>query len=252
MKVESFILLAAFAVLQTYASNKCALYHEDEKLESSVCARMEVKDNVPHIALKDCAEGVCAFSQENYGGQCVEYRGGLYPGEKCGRAEECISGKSANEHCTGEAIGTGCTDDAICESGSYCDEKTKVCTAVVEENGDCSGGQQCSVGLMCDGTKCVRMFSIEKDKDSPLPALCETFYIRNGKCADGPLLKRKEGDSGEGPVGCTEECTYEYKEAPTDGYSTKCVCGKSDTETLYCNPGIGEIDFGNVFSHINL
>eukprot|EP00826_Nyctotherus_ovalis_P049511 TRINITY_DN5998_c0_g1_i12.p1 TRINITY_DN5998_c0_g1~~TRINITY_DN5998_c0_g1_i12.p1 ORF type:complete len:253 (+),score=56.56 TRINITY_DN5998_c0_g1_i12:267-1025(+) len=252
MRMGSFILLTAFAVVQTYASSLCALYREDGTLEDKVCARMEAKDNVLHISLKECTGKICIFSQETYGGRCVEYFSGLYPGEKCEKPEECLTGKSKDGFCAGETIGTSCTGDVICESGSYCDNKSKVCTAVVAESGDCSGGQECSVGLMCDGTKCVKMFSIEKGKESALPALCETFYIREGKCADGPFLKRKDGDPSEEPTVCIEECNYEYKEAPTQGYSTKCACGKSDKETLYCNPGIGEINFDNVFSLINL
>jgi hypothetical protein len=135
------------------------------------------------------------------------FEGTRHDGAECAFAEQCISLNCAQPAtgctaaccqgtCVGDepagarAIGQSCTARDRC-TGGYCDAFTSVCVAYREEGMQCSYGDQCADGLVCDSTTPNAVCQQPVPTNGP----CSSSYVcqnlgdvcRSGACVPGGL-----------------------------------------------------------------
>ena len=202
-----------------------------------VCAAQYINK----LELNKCKENsVCERIEYDNPSTCVKLeisKGSLLPGERCDANDQCISEDCNKEDsisvCKGKLKGKDCERTNQCDRGLYC--KDKKCEETGEGCND--NGEGCSANEICTkkDKKCVKIASKKNNEDSSVPAECQSYYHKDGKCIEGPKLKN----------------LYE-RECPEDGkcryliggneINTTCVCVKDNIKKKRCAPGRGDID----------
>lgn len=232
-----FIVLGQLLAFEesSYKKYVCGNLHND------TCS--EVNDDT--ITLKVCDNSkLCDFHPENKSNNCVQFVKNRYPGEYCDYSKECINGACVKNHCFINDTNS-CEYNEHCNANYFCNSEKK-CSKVAGDGDNCASSK-CDVGLVCltnkNGTKtCVKIGSLSLGNDSSSPAACRTYYVVDGKCAEGPKLLGFN-ENNRLPTKCKENCTYTIG---SNKYITSCVSEKSADATLLCNPGIGDIDASKV------
>lgn len=162
----------------------------------------------------------------------------LYPGEYCEKSGECLSNNCVGNKCKGDAEEEKCTKDATCNAGLYCNGTHCVKTAL--PGASCLEGVRCDPRSICYNGNCTLFASLANNDASSIPALCKSYYVRNGKCAPGPKLAKEFNKTCTG-----ETCNYdiEGEKEPLEG---PCVCGRSTQINGYCQPGKGDVSLEQV------
>lgn len=238
-----FIVLAIIAILALHATAiECPAYKCDETLKDKQCAiKLETE-----VKLKVCTgkNEICPLpaniDDESY---CTNTTGtNLLPGDYCTVATQCLSGNCAKSSvCVGKAEEAECKSDAECDVGLYCDGKKCVKTALFGEA--CSDVIKCDPAAICHDSVCVARAQLAAGDNSAVPALCQTFYVNEGKCVKGPTFAGKSKD-------CPAEgfCDYTFN-GKTE--QRACVCGKSEKTAGYCELGHGDVSLDDVIYSIS-
>lgn len=247
-ELREMLKLALVYLLTTVYSNsnvQCNTYECVDFTQESQCyARQEV-GSCFNFQLHACSQDeFCDFYSDFAKGNCEQHVPTKLPGEFCKLPADCLSNACVGEKCQGVAEKGACVQDEECSHGLFCNKEKGECAPVIKIHKDCTEKDRCDAGLVCNGV-CVPLFSIPKEKTSGFGPACETFYAEDGVCAEGPKLKGE--NAGEGPIQCSTSCTYT---TPKDSIELPCVCGMTKEGTKYCNPGIGDVNLGDVLCSI--
>ena len=185
----------------------------------------------------------CVLNYNSTPGICQNIAKSHYPGEFCDKNTDCMYGICQSNICE-VTNPSHCNTDEECNYGKYCNSKSE-CETVAKFNEKCEG-KKCDSGLVCNNNVCIIMGTIENGKIVTKNSACKSFYAyKNNKdeleCIEGPKLRNKDRDTGESP-----NCTYgrSGKEILFELYR---ACGYTEIGTKYCNPGLGDVNFDDVF-----
>jgi len=161
----------------------------------------------------------------------------LLPGEYCEKPSQCLyGGKCEGNVCKGKKEGDVCTLDEECDVEMYCgnerESESKKCQRA--DGKSCKDGKKCASNKLCYKEDCHMIGQLDDGKDSEIPGLCKSYYIKGGKCSPGPKLNH----SKECPE--DKECKY------SDKTKTPCLCAKSSDGEKFCPPGKGDLDLSKV------
>jgi len=253
LNMEKIFLIFLVTFVYSNPNPTCSKY-ECGELETDECYRATIDNGRFNYTLQTCSnDKLCDFDSDVYHGKCSKDPPGRLPGEFCTDTKDCLNGKceqkdgARDKMCKGLDEGKNCTLDEDCDPGLFCSKEEK-CKSVVGDGKSCTEAK-CGPGLVCDGENCVNILSKKINHSSSVPAACETFYVFNKTCKEGPTLTKKNGEEAneKGPIEChgtRTNCSYHVT---NDGdIESECVCGMNGKNKSYCNPGIGEIDFDDV------
>ena len=179
----------------------------------------------------------------------------LFPGEYCERVhqDDPITNKSREytgcnkgncdkwNLCNAHEINDSCSSDADCNEELYCNSHN-ICKETIKNGKKCSMNEhdieKCESNSFCYEGFCRRYGEFKIGIGATVPAVCETFYIHEKKCAVGPKL--------QGGYECPEsrKCLYKIGEKT---FTEPCICGENDEGRKYCQPGKGDINIKPVF-----
>lgn len=208
-----------------------------DKLSKDVCAIW----NDQSIELTMC-EGskVCQLpSTMDDTGRCMDKNSiaNRLPGEYCDNSRQCRSRKCSSSLCVGVAENKPCTTHEDCDIELYCN--SGVCASPTSA---CSAEAKCKSNEFCVDGVCRGYGLVQAGEEAKVPALCESYYVEEGKCAAGPkvvgnrLVTKNETDK---PL-----CNYTRGEGMVSGPS---ICGMNEnTTTEYCPLGRGDLKFDAV------
>jgi len=248
--MQVIIFFIVLTISQAYQMPICEIYEEDYKLDNTTCAKMVTSNEDTTVFLRQCSSKErCIFNKTLREGKCNETYPTRFPGELCESGHECLSGNCSKGYtCIGLEVNKECKYDYECKEGTFCHSIKKKCTNVTEEDGECLESV-CDVGLICNGGKCVKMFSLSVNNKSTVAGACETLYVTDGVCGYGPKLVHNKTVTE--PTPCENNiCEYKFNKTQLGSFITSCTCGKSDKITAYCNPGIGDINLTAVFLYL--
>ena len=158
----------------------------------------------------------------------------LYPGEYCTTNEECLSKTCTKNLCAGKAEAEACDSDADCNAGLGC--VSNVCAKLGGVGDECNDNKRCDASTVCHNGNCTRFGSIENGNAATIPAVCKSFFLKNGNCAAG--YKRVGDDKCNNDV-----CNYTNQ---ADSYLDSCACGRTSDSNAFCPPGKGDADYADV------
>jgi len=167
-----------------------------------------------------------------------------YIGEYCTNDKECQSSECNLVRKTCASSKSKCEEHGDCDIGLYCSTDKK-CAELEDKGKKCSETKKCKVKLICNNEICTEVGSVAKLGDASAPAACETFYIADKKCQEGPKLENGSRVCSEN----NDKCIYKNYEGKL--IEEKCQCGMTAEGKSYCSPGIGDMDIGPVFFNIN-
>jgi len=233
-----------FVTIQAFKLPKCTLYNCYTSKYNNQCAKMDKVNESTVYSLSGCPEDkICDFHPEHELSYCKDSLSIRYPGEYCKNTNDCITKHCIKNECVGLRQDDKCTADWECGYKLYCNKSQKRCIEVNIMGQNCDETVKCDSGLICDGTKCVVIGSLDIGESTMSPFACKTLYSYKQICAPAPkLITNKEV---KGPIECSEKCKYESKNKNNE-FEIPCKCGKEETEQHYCNPGIGDIDIRDV------
>jgi len=227
-------------------AHECAKYVCDSKLPSDVCLQSKTKQDYIIFELNPCdAPQVCDIHSMESKAKCRNYylHPIRFPGEFCRNDTECYSTQCDNNtnKCIGRRFEEACVNDVDCAEGLYCENTKKICVKTIKENQECNSDLKCAPYLVCHKNKCILKASLLNGEPTSTPSACSSFYIRNGKCDDGPKLQRSENDPKVGPIKCPNEGVCSYKFADNEILTEPCQCGHTESGELLCAPGAGDV-----------
>ena len=222
--MKSFSIIAIVMLIYSSQAIPCFkyIYNETKVGKGEVCSNWTNKGIVFNECNSDDLICMLPRNLEDFGLCAIKKEVALFlPGDHCETNEQCINSKKCENYvCIGKQAGEQCNANEECDVEMFC-YKNK-CTKV--EN-DCTDGKKCASNKICDQGKCRKLGSIENGEKSNFASLCESYYVSNGICAEGPKLKKS-----------SEDCLY------TDGSSIYAFCRLSDDANTFCPPGEGEIN----------
>lgn len=229
-----FTLLMICAVF----GNSLECYRYMGGLAKGSCSKFELKDGKPTLFLGECdKDKYCHYLFSDKVENCSDTPPKKYPGEFCEKKEECLSNNCTKNVCNATKIESmECSSHAECDVGFYCGKK-KTCVKLKDHNETCSKDEPCKVSMVCSNSKCVGRGTIKDGGEASVPEACESFYLKEKKCQEGPKLANTEKK-------CKDEnttCTYKYTNNET-AFIRRCKCGVTEDGSSYCAPGIGDIN----------
>ena len=239
-----FIVILLAAVYSDEISS-CTVYQCKELKEN--CANITLKN----VELKPCPKNkICDFKIGFGLIKCSDHIKFLYPGEYCNDSSQCLGsqGNCINNHCKGRTKGESCFKDEDCDPKFFCQyyqNQDHKCQETAKNDFFCNESIKCDSGLICANNVCVKIASKSINNSAYLPAECDTLSLnkKDRICIQGSKLQ--SNSKVIEPVKCVGECNYKG----TIDYKTGCTCGLTEEPTLFCNPGIGDIDIADVFFH---
>ena len=234
--MKIFILILVLSLTDIAWGFKCMKYTCDNNvLENGTCAilnyniiQLNMCENPKTCILPSSKEvtGICAKKND------IKNR---LAGEYCNEANQCRGGVCKENVCVGVNVNETCTVDEDCDVELYC--KSNHCT---QPNENCFFNEKCKSNQFCVNGKCKNYGKLGIGKTAEVPALCSTYYIKDGKCEMGPSRIDKQ--------------TYDCKNNSQNHYVCKydnnetrfCICGMNQYGKLYCPPGRGELKYDEV------
>jgi hypothetical protein len=113
---------------------------------------------------------------------------------------------------------------------------SSVCNKTRGLNEACDENMKCAWNLVCSLEKCIHKGSKKNGDDAKSLEECESFYIKENKCAKGPVFIKK--------VLVNDEYRCFYKEDKE--FDTEARCGKNSKGEKHCNLGRGDVDMSPV------
>lgn len=262
------IWIIAFSILFSSVLTQCPIYNctdfnnTDEK--KFTCKKMN--DEVFNLQACPKPSLFCDLHYDTEEDICREsYSKPLkYPGEHCHTAAECYS-KSCNNKteggptvCLGWWINNNCTSDIDCDNTLYCNKEARRCLPWSKIDEECGiSGKKCGPNGICGtNNRCILIGSLDNGNVTTAPRACKSQYMHEGLCQQGPKLKRTADDPQAGPIECpkeTKKCIYTFTSmsGETSEIEEDCECGRTENpQGLYCNPGVGDIDFSDYLSYV--
>lgn len=224
------MLIIGVAVLKKCPKYECK--HPANPEDHEVCTLL-INDfygeELAYIGNCEIPGQVCSFDPNTpSGGKC---RNNLetvaYPGEKAKNYRTCI-GPTINGYCRGKPVGEQCYHNQECDIGLYC---SGVCSVTKKLGESCLWSYHCASYLLCHNEICVDLGSIKNGEQglADHPELCESKYMVNGFCAEGPkLLGRILVDDNE------VMCQY------SNGEIRPASCTHHSDGKAVCMPGEGD------------
>jgi len=198
----------------------------------------------------------CPYETASYGKnatcQPVNSTESKYPGESCAKADDCLSKNCTASICYGAKKGDSCQIHADCDSGFFCfKEKQKenlklngtingTCESQKEFDQSCTEDYECVNNCACSMNRCAFYYSALNGIPADNPYVCESGYIKDGKCGAGLISKNK----GQ-PCSMDEDCEFVDSENKVIG-TGKCECGYNAGAFSYCALGTGDSEFSDM------
>eukprot|EP00826_Nyctotherus_ovalis_P033919 TRINITY_DN2772_c0_g1_i5.p1 TRINITY_DN2772_c0_g1~~TRINITY_DN2772_c0_g1_i5.p1 ORF type:complete len:238 (+),score=16.29 TRINITY_DN2772_c0_g1_i5:100-813(+) len=208
-----------------------------DKLNGNVCAIW----NDYQIELTMC-EGskVCQLpSSMDDTGRCIDKSSitNRLPGEYCDTSNQCRSRNCNCNLCIGIAENGSCTTHEDCDIELYCN--SGVCASPTHA---CSAEAKCMSNEFCVDGVCHGYGLVKVREKAKVPALCESYYVEEGKCATGPKVvgnrSMPKNETGK------NLCSYTGGKGLVEGSS---ICGMNENiRTEYCPLGRGDLKFDAV------
>lgn len=253
--MASYILFLFLFGFLLAADIKCPYYVCNTTLGQDICSQMKTSEPSVGFELNSCAsEKICDLKLTEEPDTCSKsYSQPLrFPGEFCRASSECFSNECdvSTKVCKGKSQNASCESDDQCNVKLYCNLTSKACEPLAKQDETCTTGK-CGVGLVCENERCLQMGILKKGDKATLPSACETFYIVDGLCAEGPKLQvKKDMVGGQEPIDCQGQCVYKVGNDTT--ITESCQCGMvSNASSTFCSPGRGDIDLKDVLNNLN-
>lgn len=240
------ILWVIFLITHSFQfSRNCPKYTTNTSLPFPACAAFSFVSNTTLVTLNSCpASQVCDLTtsaSESRSFHCQKYfqAAVYYPGEHCENGSECFSGVCRDCVCEGVGEDGGCGGDVDCGPGLFCllDKEEKGSCKRAGKVGENCSEKKCRANLVCDSNVCTRIGSRKRGEKATIPSACETFYIKNSKCTEGPKLINS---GAKNPAEC------KYKDTAGDVTRGVPVCGMNVRGDKYCALGEGDVELKKV------
>lgn len=224
-------------VVGVVVPRKCSKYvcrHPADPANLNVCT-LSITDAIGEelTYIGNCATpgDICHFdSRSPNGGTCHNTEGTVaYPGEKQKNYTTCV-GTFIDGYCRGRALGEQCSATRECDLGLYC--ASGACAEGNDRGSYCTDNQECKSYLVCHGNICVYYGSIRNGYMAigHYPELCESGYMVDRTCMDGPKLVGKILVDDRETV-----CQY------SNGETKPALCGHHTGGKAICLPGAGDV-----------
>lgn len=235
--MKSILILLAVAALSSAQSQCPEIVCNKTVAKDGLCSRWVSKRLFMNMCEKD---QFCSLPLDlTKEGHCVKVSETprLLPGEYCEYNKQCLHGNICEKSvCRGNEKGKPCMVDGNCDVELYCNS-AKRCTAPTK---DCSKTGKCKSNEICLEGVCVILGQLKNGSHSTVPGACRSYYVRDGKCAEGPRLH--ENDRFMCPH--DEQCRYMRGHKVL--FASKCICSGSLAVRAFCAPGLGDIDTRDV------
>jgi len=224
---------------------KCPSWNCTDHGDKDVCMKIISIENKTTYEVKPCPESsIC--NVYDYSGStvyCVKdiKIKNLYPGEYCKHSDQCLRGDcdAGKKICLLKNTDKTCESDIDCDPGSYCDKGK--CESLVAIGDKCNDNvdqpKKCVIDAVCNNEKCTKIGSLDVKNPASNSAACKTFYIKEGKCENGPTLKENEPN-----LACPKGGNCKY----SGGETRPCQCGFSEGKNEFCSLGEGDILMNDV------
>ena len=184
-KIKLILLIISLLLKLTKEKleTKCPTYSETT-LEPKECL---YKQSSERYLLHKCPiNSKCILDKNNEEGLCQktekEYEKLAYPGGKCEKDSECLSGICENNICEGRKVGEDCIENNECNFGLSC--FNGFCKIPKPKYTNCLNNFECKFPLKCFKGKCTELFSIDNgvEVDEENAFLCKSGRVYLGKC----------------------------------------------------------------------
>lgn len=241
----AFVILSLALVTFTLT---CANFNCTQLSTPDSCALKTFNGTGLVIKLHACTSGlVCPFQAPLDEEDICATPSNLVPGDVCSNNTQCLSGNcDATSHCVGKLLNIPCSTDIECGVGLYCLNQT--CNTLLTIGSTCSDTLKCQVNAACSNSTCVLLASLANGQFATVPAACQSFYIENNTCTQGPTLVGLTSGQTAMSWPTTSNCTFQKSDGSqmVEG----CTCGMQGTTDLVCRPGEGDVNMKDV-SQIN-
>ena len=233
-----FALIASIAIQAIVSETVCPLYKCLTDGSETCHTYNKAEDGLETYQVQKCKDSTkyCAVlfdSTQNVTCTAKPEATGLPAGEACEKDSNCRGElKCESKVCAGKDKEAVCTYDYECKPGLYCDGKCKE----LNKLGDaCKNDNDCVNNALCNGDKCVEIFSLDDGQETNNKLLCKSMkkYSDEGKtyCASSELTSTE----------CPEDKKCRYKTTYGEGKEVTlirdCACKATDNTKLYCPTG---------------
>eukprot|EP01022_Parablepharisma_sp_SALTPOND_P016478 TRINITY_DN241_c0_g1_i1.p1 TRINITY_DN241_c0_g1~~TRINITY_DN241_c0_g1_i1.p1 ORF type:complete len:468 (+),score=34.89 TRINITY_DN241_c0_g1_i1:878-2281(+) len=233
------IIVIGLVVILAFTAKmlQCPKYicKKEEVEENKVCAVQTIES----VMMRLCKSGeVCptpaGLEEESLCTRKEDLKTAL-PGEYCDKDSQCIYGTCKGSVCVSKGKGEACKHDEECNVGLYCSGE---CTPVVSKGDNCTASTKCDPNTFCYEGVCTLYAQFENGANATIPAVCKSYYIQDGKCHPGPVLRYENNT-------CPTNNSCYYTAGDKEIYEP-CVCGKVSSGEGFCSPGKGEASLKDV------
>jgi hypothetical protein len=241
MMIKIFFFI--FFVFEIIFCQQCYNYTCAD-IDSKLCEKRISNGTDYNFLLQECPHNFkCPFSDGQSSISCRSSPSGdlpAYPGGRCSRDSDCLSGK-CNVTCAGSDAGETCSNSRDCLFGLAC--INKVCTALKTKGVACNSELECKFNMTCYKNTCTEYFTLDdgKELDAQDSAyLCKSGYSYNNIC-------RSLANSDSEIKNCDIKKPCNYTDSTGNSFSiNSCDCGYNQQGSTQCMLGtLNNTDFSN-------